>query len=185
MVGKTLKHYRVLEKLGRQGAVATVYRARDTRLGRVVALKVLEEGFSDALESKRRFFQEARCASSLNHPHIVTIYEIEQGKGHDFIVMEYIPGETLDRVIPRGGLPLSVCINYGLQVADALSKAHTAGIIHRDIKASNIMVSDNVLKLLDFGLAKPLTGVTEKDRPLALPQDSSWNNPRHGRLYGA
>jgi RNA polymerase sigma factor (TIGR02999 family) len=151
---KTLKHYRLLTKLS-DNVSAAVYRARDIHLERNVVVKILKPGALDSLAIQERFHREARCASALNHPNIVTIYAIDHDHGADFIVMEYIPGEPLYRVIPVGGLPLATSLNYGRQICDALSTAHAAGVIHRDIKASNILVSQKVVKLLDFGLAKP------------------------------
>jgi serine/threonine protein kinase len=135
--------------------MGVVWRARDTRLNRFVALKLLPaEKMTDA-NRKRRFVQEAKAASALNHPNIVTIYEIDQADGVDFIAMEFVPGRTLDQLIPRGGLRLNEALKYAIQVADALTAAHIAGIVHRDLKPGNIIVSDDGrVKLLDFGLAK-------------------------------
>jgi Tol biopolymer transport system component len=132
-----------------------VYRARDTRLGREVAVKVLPaEGMADE-GRRRRFAQEARAASALNHPHIVTIYEIESAEGIDFIVMELVPGKTLDALIPRHGMRLGEELRIAIPLADALAAAHGAGIVHRDLKPANVMVTpEGVVKVLDFGLAK-------------------------------
>ena len=131
-----------------------VYRARDTRLNRTVALKVLRADFADP-DRQRRFIQEAQAASGLNHPNIITIHDIIHHDGNDVMVMEYVAGKTLGDMIPPGGLRVPQVINYGMQIADALSAAHAAGIIHRDLKPGNIMVTDKgLVKLLDFGLAK-------------------------------
>src|SRR6478736_7221692 len=149
-----ISHYEVLDKLG-EGGMGVVYKARDTRLDRFVALKVLPAGKVANPERKRRFVQEAKAASALNNPHIVTIYDIDQADGIDFIAMEFVPGKTLDQLIGRKGLRLNEALKYAIQIADALAQAHAAGIIHRDLKPSNIMVTENgLVKVLDFGLAK-------------------------------
>jgi serine/threonine protein kinase len=153
-LGSKLGSYEVLSLLG-AGRMGEVYRARDTRLGRVVAIKVLPaERVAD--ENRRwRFVQEARVASALNHPNIVTIYEIESADGNDFIVMEYLPGNTLHTVIPRRGMRLSEVLRIAIPIADAVARAHAAGIVHRDLKPANVMVGpDGAVKVLDFGLAK-------------------------------
>ena len=154
MVAKTLSHYELLEPLG-EGGMGTVYRAVDTRLGRPVAVKVLRGESAANGESRKRFIQEAKAASGLNHPHIITIYDIGQDHGVDFIAMEYVSGQSLARLIGRPGGKLEDTLKYAVQVADALSAAHAAGIVHRDLKPANIMVSDKgSIKILDFGLAK-------------------------------
>jgi len=154
MIGQTLGHYRIEAKLG-EGGMGVVYRALDTHLERPVAIKVLRpEAVADP-ERKRRFVQEAKAASALNHPNIITIYDISAAEGTDFIAMEYVRGKTLDQLVGRKGLGLREALKYAVQAADALAKAHAAGIVHRDIKPGNIMVSeDGLVKLLDFGLAK-------------------------------
>ena len=154
MTTKMLSHYELLEPLG-EGGMGMVYRAVDTRLGRPVAVKVLrgEAALSD--ESRKRFVQEARAASGLNHPHIITIYDIGQDEGVDFIAMEYVPGQSLARLIGHPGTRLEDTLTRAIQIADALAAAHAAGIVHRDLKPGNIMVSDKgAVKVLDFGLAK-------------------------------
>ncbi|MBI1787564.1 MAG: serine/threonine protein kinase [Acidobacteria bacterium] len=166
MIGQTLRHYRIESKLG-EGGMGVVFKAHDTHLDRPVAIKVLQaEAVADP-ERKRRFVQEAKAASSLNHPNIIHIYDIDtavspQG-ATDFIAMEFVAGTTLDRVAGRKGLALGAALNYAVQIADGLAAAHAAGIVHRDIKPANIMVTEQGhLKLLDFGLAK-LTEVEESD----------------------
>ena len=158
LAGKTISHYRVIEKLA-EGGMGTVWKARDTRLSRYVALKLLHAAALNDPERKRRFVQEARAASALNHPNIITIHDIDQADGTDFIAMEFVAGKTLDQLIARKGLRLKQAVDYAIQVADALAAAHAAGIVHRDMKPANIMVSESgCVKVLDFGLAK----LTEK-----------------------
>jgi serine/threonine protein kinase len=141
MIGKTISHYQILEKLG-EGGMGVVYKARDTRLERFVALKILPANRMVDPERKRRFVQEARAASSLNHPHIVTLHDIDEADGVHFIAMEYVDGQTLDQRIPRHGMRLNDALKVALEMADALAAAHQAGIIHRDLKPANIMVSE-------------------------------------------
>ena len=154
---RSLSHYELVEPLG-EGGMGTVYRAIDTRLGRPVAVKVLRGEAAVSVESRRRFMQEAKAASALNHPHIITIYDIGQHEGVDFISMEYVSGHSLARLIGRPGTTLDDILNRAIQIADALATAHAAGIVHRDLKPANIMVSDKgSVKVLDFGLAKLTT----------------------------
>ncbi len=154
MIGRTIAHYQILDTLG-QGGMGFVYKARDTQLDRLVAIKVLTPDKVANTERKLRFVQEAKAASALNHPNIVTIYSIGNEDGVDFIAMEFIAGRTLDRVIPRDGMKTAELLKYGIQIADALARAHAAGIVHRDLKPGNIMISDaGQVKLVDFGLAK-------------------------------
>jgi Tol biopolymer transport system component/tRNA A-37 threonylcarbamoyl transferase component Bud32 len=161
VTGRTLLHYTIVEKLG-EGGMGTVFKARDTHLDRFAALKILPQEKVADRERMRRFVQEAKAASALNHPNIIHIYDVGETAGVPFIAMEYVDGKTLGEVIGRNGLRLNEVLGYGVQIADALDKAHSAGIIHRDLKPSNIMVtSDGLVKLLDFGLAKltePLGG---------------------------
>ncbi|MBS1824787.1 MAG: serine/threonine-protein kinase [Acidobacteria bacterium] len=160
MTSGTLAHYQILQKLG-EGGMGIVYKALDTHLDRVVALKVLPPQMVDDPERKRRFVQEAKAASALNHPNIVTIYDIASDQNTDFISMEFIEGKTLDEHIPRGGAKTAQALPLAIAIADALSKAHAAGIVHRDLKPSNIMITEEGRpKILDFGLAK-LTDRTE------------------------
>src|SRR5580704_5918273 len=154
MVGRTISHFEILDKLG-EGGMGVVYCARDLRLDRLVALKILPaEQMSDA-RRRSRFEREAKAASALNHHNIVTIHEIASGDGVDYIAMEYVRGSTLRELIPAGGMSLSDALNYANQIAAGLSAAHAAGIVHRDIKPANIMVTkQGLVKLLDFGLAQ-------------------------------
>src|SRR5450756_266903 len=154
MIGQTIAHYEIVEKLG-AGGMGVVYRARDTHLDRFVAIKVLPPGKVADAERKARFVQEAKAASALNHPNIVTIYDIDEADGVHFIAMEHVAGKTLHESIPRKGLPVNQALKCAVQIADALAKAHSAGIIHRDLKPGNVMVTGGgLVKVLDFGLAK-------------------------------
>ncbi|HEY2015232.1 MAG TPA: serine/threonine-protein kinase, partial [Bryobacteraceae bacterium] len=166
MIGQTLGHYRIDSKLG-EGGMGVVYRAFDTHLDRAVAIKVLRPDAIASPERKRRFAQEAKSASALNHPGIVHIYDIDTADlpegPTDFIAMEFVPGKTLDQCIGKSGLSVKDTLKYGIQIADALARAHAAGIVHRDLKPANIIVADDGrVKLLDFGLAK-LTEKIEDD----------------------
>jgi eukaryotic-like serine/threonine-protein kinase len=158
MIGKSLRSYRIESKLG-AGGMGVVYKAADSRLGRTVAIKILSAAVVNA-DRERRFLQEAKAASSLNHPNIVTIYDIDaqevDGKPLQYIAMEFVAGDTLDHLIGRKGLPIRDVLKYAVQIADALAAAHAAGIVHRDLKPSNLIVtSQGQIKILDFGLAKP------------------------------
>src|SRR5215470_2660440 len=168
--GDRLGPYEIVGAIG-AGGMGEVYKARDTRLGREVAIKLLRAEKLSSPERIARFMQEARAASALNHSHIVTIHDIGADGGRDFIVMEYIKGRPLDQLIPPTGMPAGQLLRLAVQIADALSKAHAAGIIHRDLKPGNIMVTEEGdVKLLDFGLAK-LTDTSETsefDRTLTV-----------------
>ena len=154
MIGRTLDHYRIESKLG-EGGMGVVYKARDVHLNRVVAIKVLPPARAGDAERRERFFREARAASALNHPHIVTIHDIRSHDDVDFIVMEHVEGQTLDELIPAGGMAPARALKHAVQIADALARAHGAGVLHRDIKPSNVMVTrEGDVKILDFGLAK-------------------------------
>jgi eukaryotic-like serine/threonine-protein kinase len=154
VIGRTISHYSILEKLG-EGGMGVVYKARDTNLDRFVAIKVLPAERVADPERKQRFMKEAKAASSLNHPNIITIYDIGKDEGVDFISMECVTGKTLDQLIPRHGMRLNDALRCAVQIADALGRAHSAGIVHRDLKPGNIMLNEHgLVKVLDFGLAK-------------------------------
>jgi Tol biopolymer transport system component/tRNA A-37 threonylcarbamoyl transferase component Bud32 len=152
--GTKLGPYEVIGPLG-SGGMGEVYRARDTRLGREVAIKVLPADRLSDPARRARFDQEARAVARLNHPHIVTIHEIESAEGIDFLVMELVSGKTLDALIPRQGMRLGEALRVAIPLADALATAHAAGIVHRDLKPANVMLTpEGLVKVLDFGLAK-------------------------------
>jgi Tol biopolymer transport system component len=156
--GTRLGPYEIVSPLG-AGGMGEVYRARDTRLDRTVAIKVLSSKLTGNADLKARFEREARAISALNHPHICTLHDVGHQDGVDFLVMEYLEGETLSDRLNTCPLPIAQLLKIGIEIADALEKAHRAGIIHRDLKPGNIMLTKSGSKLLDFGLAKPLAAV--------------------------
>ena len=165
-----LSHYELVEQLG-EGGMGVVYKARDLRLGRFVAVKVLAPGKASDPERRQRFVQEARAASALDHPNVLTVHEIGTEDGVDFIVTEYLPGKTLAQLIPRHGYPPREALRYAVPIADALAATHAAGVIHRDLKPANVMVTDaGLVKILDFGLAKLVdpAPVTEGEETQAI-----------------
>lgn len=175
--GRIVSHYEIVEEIGR-GGMGIVYKGRDRLLNRDVALKALpftysSEAGSEQSVSRQRFQREAQSASALNHPNIVTIYDLLSEPGSDFIVMEYVEGKPLSQVIPPHGLPLGQALRYGLQIADAVGSAHAAGIVHRDLKPANVMISrHDQVKIVDFGLAKQgadATGLLATQAELTSP----------------
>ncbi|HEV8537929.1 MAG TPA: protein kinase, partial [Bacteroidota bacterium] len=154
MIGQTISHYKILEKLG-EGGMGVVYKARDTKLEREVALKFLPHHLTANEAEKARFLQEARAAAQINHPNVCSIIDIQESHGEQFIVMEFVDGQTLRAKIQHGRLSVPDAVTYAIQIGEALQEAHTKGIVHRDIKCENIMVNArNQIKVMDFGLAK-------------------------------
>ncbi len=170
-VGKAISRYRIAERLG-TGGMGVVYRARDERLGRDVALKILSGDALDSVSARQRFIREAQLAATLNHPHIVTIYEVEEADGYHFIAMEFVEGETLRARVSRGPLELEEVVRIGGDVAEALDAAHALGLIHRDIKPANILLTrSGRAKVADFGLAKRVEGEASPAAPAATVSD--------------
>jgi eukaryotic-like serine/threonine-protein kinase len=151
--GRRLGPYEILSAIG-AGGMGEVYRARDTRLDRIVAIKVLPAHLADRADLRERFDREAKTIASLNHPHICTLYDTGHQDGIDFLVMEYLEGETLAQRLQKGALPIQQVMQYAIEISDALDKAHRQGVTHRDLKPGNIMLTKSGSKLLDFGLAK-------------------------------
>src|SRR5262245_60400188 len=161
---ESLAHYKILDRIG-AGGMGEVYRARDTRLGRTVALKVLVADVAADPDRRDRFLREARASAALSHPNIAALYEIGEDQGRLFLALEYVPGESLSAVI--GGRPMNPrrAINLAVQIADGLADAHAAGLVHRDIKPGNIIVTPKGnAKILDFGLATWTAGGAERDQ---------------------
>jgi predicted Ser/Thr protein kinase len=166
MIGTQLKHYRVDETLG-QGGMGVVYRGFDTKLQRPVALKILPEEFTADADRRRRFLQEARAAGAVTHPAIAQIYDVDEVEGVVFMAMELIPGRTVTELVAARELDVLGAVEIAIQVAQGLAKAHEAGIVHRDIKSDNIMLTaDGHAKILDFGLAKLLEPPVSDEKPL-------------------
>jgi len=163
VIGETISHYRVLSRLG-AGGMGVVYEAEDTRLGRRVAIKFLPDEANANAEAVQRFLREARVVSSLNHPHICTLYDIGDHQGQQFMVMELLDGQSLKDRVARGAMPLDEVLELGAQMADALDAAHAQGIVHRDIKPANLFITRRgTLKVLDFGVAKLSKAVRGQD----------------------
>ena len=182
--GTKLGPYEITAPIG-AGGMGEVYRATDTRLGRTVAIKVLPEHLADRADLRERFEREAKAVSSLNHPHICTLFDVGEQDGIHYLVMEYVDGETLQQRLEKGRLPLDQALEYAIQIADALDKAHRQGVVHRDLKPGNIMITKSGTKLLDFGLAK-LKGDVAQVSPLSqMPtQDASAPLTAEGTIIG-
>jgi Tol biopolymer transport system component len=179
--GTKLGPYEILQPIG-AGGMGEVYKANDTRLGRIVAIKIVPAHLSQKPEIKQRFEREAQTIAGLNHPHVCTLYDIGHQDGTDFLVMEFLEGETLAERLTKGTLPVHEALRYAIQISDALDKAHGLGVTHRDLKPGNIMLTKSGAKLLDFGLAKfrvPPIQPTDSALP-TVPQDLTV----HGTLLG-
>jgi len=184
MIGQFLGHYRIEAKLG-EGGMGVVYRAFDTHLDRPVAVKILRADATASPERKRRFVQEAKSASALNHPNIIHIYDISSSDGTDFIAMEFVAGKTLDQLIGKNGLSLKDTLKYAVQIADGLARAHAAGIVHRDLKPANIIVADDgLVKLLDFGLAKLTATADDSEAATATMNAQQTARTEEGTIIG-
>jgi serine/threonine protein kinase len=176
MIGQTISHYKIIEKLG-EGGMGVVYKAEDTKLKRTVTLKFIRTQAMEAAEEKTRFVREAQAAAALDHPNICTIYEIDEIEGKTFIAMAYIKGQSLNDKVKSAPLGLEEVLDIGMQVAQGLQEAHEKGVFHRDIKSSNIMVTDKgTAKIMDFGIAK-LAGGTEITKPAAFMGTVAYMSP--------
>jgi eukaryotic-like serine/threonine-protein kinase len=173
VIGQNVAHYHVMEKLG-AGGMGVVYRARDQHLRRFVALKILPERFAADPDRLRRFEREAISASALNHPNIVTIYEIGRVNSTVYIAMELVDGKTLREMLISGPPPLASALELATQLADGLSKVHEAGLVHRDLKPENVMVTSGAhAKILDFGLAKLAPGPIDFDEAPTMSAETT------------
>jgi hypothetical protein len=170
--GSRLGPYEIIAPLG-AGGMGEVYRAKDTRLERAVAIKILPAHLCSDAAHKQRFEREAKTISSLNHPHICVLHDIGHQDGVDYLVMECVEGDTLAKRLEKGPLPLELVLKYGAQIADGLDKAHRSGVVHRDLKPSNIMLTPLGAKLLDFGLAKPASQLASLATLTAASAESS------------
>ncbi len=178
-VGASLGPYCIERKLG-QGGMAEVYSARDTRLGRTVAIKLLRSEFAGQADFRHRFEREARAISALNHPHICSLYDVGEQDGLAYLVMEHVDGQTLAQVLTRGPLPVERALQYAIEITDALRTAHAHGIIHRDLKPGNIMIAGTGVKVLDFGLAK----LSEHAAPADAETLTETEGTRAGQILG-
>ncbi|HEV8608604.1 MAG TPA: serine/threonine-protein kinase, partial [Thermoanaerobaculia bacterium] len=180
--GTRLGPYELVAPIG-VGGMGEVYRAKDTRLDRTVAVKVLPAHLSASAESRQRFEREAKTISQLSHPHICALYDVGHQDGVEFLVMEYLEGETLSERLLKGPLSFDQVLRYGIEIADALDKAHRQGIVHRDLKPGNVMVTKSGVKLLDFGLAKALVPSAASSDLTALPTQAA-PVTREGTILG-
>ncbi|HSS45337.1 MAG TPA: protein kinase, partial [Thermoanaerobaculia bacterium] len=179
--GTRLGPYEILSPLG-AGGMGEVYRARDTRLDRTVAVKVLPQHLSASPEVRQRFEREAKTISQLSHPHICALYDVGREGEAEYLVMEYLEGETLSNRLAKGALPLEHTLRFGVEIADALDKAHRQGIVHRDLKPGNVMLTKSGVKLLDFGLAKVMAPAAPAGSLTALPTQA--NLTQEGTILG-
>jgi eukaryotic-like serine/threonine-protein kinase len=180
--GARLGPYEILAPLG-AGGMGEVYKARDTRLERTVAVKVLLHHLSSSPEVRQRFEREAKTISQLSHPHICALYDVGHEGETEYLVMEYLEGETLADRMARGTLPFEQTLRYGIEIADALEKAHEQGIVHRDLKPGNVMVTKSGVKLLDFGLAKEFASETAAENLTSAPTTGA-DLTREGTILG-
>jgi eukaryotic-like serine/threonine-protein kinase len=180
--GARLGPYEILSALG-AGGMGEVYKARDTRLERTVAIKVLQSHLSSSPEDRQRFEREAKTISALSHPHVCALYDVGNQDGVEYLVMEYLEGETLEGRLAKGPLPLEQTLRYGIEIADALDRAHRQGIVHRDLKPANVMLTKGGLKLLDFGLAKAIPPPASTSSLTALPT-AAQNLTAEGMILG-
>src|SRR5262244_203752 len=166
--GSRLGPYEVVSPIG-AGGMGEVWKARDTRLERSVAIKVLPQHLSASPEARQRFEREAKTISQLSHSHICALYDVGNQDGVEYLVMEYLEGETLADRLAKGSLPLEQTLRFGIEIADALDKAHRQGIVHRDLKPGNVMLTKSGVKLLDFGLAKAMAQPVQPSGLTSLP----------------
>src|SRR5207244_3606591 len=178
--GQTFGPYQILRLLG-SGSMGEVYKARDTRLKRAVAIKVLLQNISEGSDLRERFQRESKAIAKLNHPNICMLHDVGQEDGLDYLVMEYVEGETLAHRLKRGTLPLPHVIKVALEITDALDKVHREGMIHQDLKPRNIMLTRSGAKLLDFGLAK-LARNPAAELPTVTKPDINAEGPAPGTL---
>src|SRR5438128_7126729 len=181
--GSRLGPYEILSAIG-AGGMGEVYRARDTRLERTVAVKVLPEHLTSDADLRQRFEREAKTISQLSHPHICALYDVGRDGDRDYLVMEYLEGETLAARLDKGALPAEQLLRYGIEIADALDKAHRQGIVHRDLKPGNVMLTKSGVKLLDFGLAKYQAPVSQPSALTSFPTMASSPLTREGTILG-
>src|SRR5215813_13647800 len=167
-VGSRLGPYEILAPLG-AGGMGEVYKAKDTRLERTVAVKVLPQHLSASAEVRQRFEREAKTISQLSHPHICALYDVGNQDCVEYLVMEFLEGETLANRLLKGALPSEQTLRFGIEIADALDKAHRQGIIHRDLKPGNVMLTKSGVKLLDFGLAKAMEPAAKPGSLTSMP----------------
>jgi Tol biopolymer transport system component len=181
--GTRLGPYEILVPLG-AGGMGEVYRARDTRLERTVAVKILPSLSSPSLEARQRFEREAKTISQLSHPHICALYDVGREGETEYLVMEYLEGQTLSERLGSGGLPLDQTLRYGIEIADALDKAHRQGIVHRDLKPGNVMITKSGVKMLDFGLAKAFSATPSSAAAFTALPTAAPNVTREGAILG-
>ncbi len=182
--GTRLGPHEVVSPLG-AGGMGEVYRARDTRLDRSVAIKVLPKHLAENVEARARFDREARAISSLNHPNICTLYDVGHQDGVDYLVMELLEGESLAERLKKGALPTELVLRYGIEICEGLERAHKNGVIHRDLKPGNIMLTRSGAKLMDFGLAKAnAQAVAASGSSMTMPANSSHPLTAQGSMVG-